>query len=136
MKSNALIPELIVNDFQKSLHFYVKVLGFKIEYDRPERKFAMLSLQGSQIMINEKNGTWETGKLDYPLGIGINFQIKVDDVQSLLTLLKEQNYSLYEDVTENWYRKGSIEVGHSEFLVQDPDGYLLRFCQNLGERAI
>lgn len=136
MKSNQLIPELIVLSFQKSLDFYTKVLGFRIEYDRPEKKFAMLSSQGSQLMINEQNGTWETGKLEYPRGKGVNFQMKVEDVESLLKSLKENNYSVYEDLQENWYRKGNVEVGRKEFLVQDPDGYLLRFAQSLGERNI
>ena len=37
---------------------------------------------------------------------------------------------------EKWYRKDSIEVGNKQFLVQDPDGYLLRFTQDLGKRPI
>jgi hypothetical protein len=35
---------------------------------------------------------------------------------------------------EKWYRAGDRELGQRQFLVQDPDGYLLRFCQDLGER--
>ena len=37
---------------------------------------------------------------------------------------------------EKWYRKNDKEVGHKQFLVQDPDGYLLRFFQDLGIREI
>jgi len=136
MKSNSLIPELIVFSFEKSINFYTKILGFNIEYGRPEKKFAMLFLQGSQIMINEKNGWWETGKLDFPLGRGVNFQIEVDNVVSLVKSLTDNNYPFYQKLEETWYRKGNVEVGHKEFLVQDPDGYLLRFAQDLGERSI
>jgi len=96
----------------------------------------MLFLQGSQIMINEKNGWWETGKLDFPLGRGVNFQIEVDNVVSLVKSLTDNNYPFYQKLEETWYRKGNVEVGHKEFLVQDPDGYLLRFAQDLGERSI
>lgn len=135
MKSNSLIPELIVFNFEKSINFYTKILGFKVEYDRPEKKFAMLSLQGSQIMINEKNGWWETGKLEVPLGRGVNFQIEVDDVVPLVKSLTDNNYRFYQKPEEAWYRKGNAEMGHKEFLVQDPDGYLLRFAQDLGERS-
>nr|WP_306798765.1 VOC family protein [Pectobacterium carotovorum] len=46
-KMNTLIPEMIVSDLQKSLAFYCHVLGFQIEYDRPEDKFAFLSFHGS-----------------------------------------------------------------------------------------
>jgi len=136
MKSNSLIPELIVSNFEKSISFYTKILGFKVEYDRPEKKFAMLSFQGSQIMLNERNGWWETGKMGYPLGRGVNFQIEVDNVEPIVKALKDNNVSIYQKPEENWYRKENKEVGNKEFLVQDPDGYLLRFAQDLGERPI
>ncbi len=29
-----------------------------------------------------------------------------------------------------------VEVGQREFIVQDPDGYLVRLVQRLGERAV
>lgn len=132
--NNPLIPELLVVDFNKSLYFYTKVLAFKIDYDRPEKKFAMLSYEGSQLMINERNGWWETGNFEYPLGRGINLQIKSSNVDSLIQSLRDNKVILYEDVNEVWYRKGNKEVGHKEFLVQDPDGYLLRFSTSLGER--
>ncbi len=132
----SLVPELIVFDFQKSLDFYTKVLGFKIEYDRPEKKFALLSFENSQIMINEYNGTWETGKLEYPLGRGVNFQIECSNVDLLVSQLRKNNYKLFQEIEENWYRKNKKEVGNREFLVQDLDGYLLRFAQDLGERDI
>ena len=70
MKFNKLIPELSVSDFDKSLKFYIDVLGFKMEYKREESKFAMLSFQGSQIMIEEVNNHWSTGRLEYPFGRG------------------------------------------------------------------
>ena len=35
---------------------------------------------------------------------------------------------------ENWYRKDDILLGCKEFLVQDPDGYLLRISEDLGQR--
>ena len=33
-------------------------------------------------------------------------------------------------------RSGEMEVGQLELIVQDPDGYLLRLAQALGERPI
>ena len=43
MKFNKIIPELSITNLENSLKFY-KTLGFKIEYERPENKFAFLSL--------------------------------------------------------------------------------------------
>jgi catechol 2,3-dioxygenase-like lactoylglutathione lyase family enzyme len=136
MRFNSLIPEISVSNFQESLDFYTKVLGFKVEYDRPEKKFAMLSFEGSQMMINQHNGVWETGKMEYPLGRGVNFQIECKNIDLLVESLKKQNYNLFREIEENWYRNGKKELGNREFLVQDPDGYLLRFAMDLGERNI
>lgn len=63
---NRLIPELSVSDFERSLSFYTEVLQFGIEYQRPEHRFAFLNFQGSQLMIEQRNGYWETGPLEYP----------------------------------------------------------------------
>ena len=56
MEFNKLVPELSVSNIGKSLEFYTNVLGFKVEYERKESKFAFLSYKGSQLMIEEING--------------------------------------------------------------------------------
>ena len=38
------------------------------------------------------------------------------------------------EIEENWYRQDDKLLGNKEFLVQDPDGYLIRFSQDLGEK--
>ena len=137
MKFNKLIPELQVSHFDKSITFYCNVLGFKIEYsrgDKKEDKFAFLSFQDSQIIIQQVNQEWGTGKLEYPFGRGINLQIQVKEIGILLERLKKANYPLFRGLKDNWYRKDDVLMGNREFLVQDPDGYLLRFFEDLGEK--
>lgn len=68
MKFNGLVPELSVSDINKSKNFYINILGFHLEYERLEDKFAFLSYGESQIMLEEINGYWNTGELQYPLG--------------------------------------------------------------------
>ncbi len=136
MEFNKLIPELSVSDINQSLEFYTKVLGFKIEYQREEEKFAFLSYNKSQLMIEESNGKWETGKLEYPFGRGVNFQIETNEIDHLVESLKKNRHPIKIMPEENWYRKGNELVGNKEFLVTDPDGYLLRFAQDLGRRAV
>ncbi|AXI10890.1 aldoketomutase [Oceanobacillus zhaokaii] len=133
-RENTLVPELSVSDINKSLNFYTNILKFKLDYQRPEDKFAMLSLNNSQIMIEEINGFWQTGELSYPFGRGINFQIMVRDINELYESLKKYQYPIKMEIEENWYRAGTKLRGQKEFLVMDPDGYLLRLAQNLGER--
>ncbi|MBN2334559.1 VOC family protein [Candidatus Bathyarchaeota archaeon] len=134
MKFNALIPELSVSDIEKSLRFYRGTLGFTVEYARPEDRFCFLSYEGSQMMIEETNDHWLTGELEHPYGRGVNFQIEVSDVSVLLERLGEAGVALFRPPKESWYRGGDTEYGQTEFLVQDPNGYLLRFTQDIRER--
>ncbi len=136
MKFNKLIPELSVSNFEKSLKFYTEILGFKIEYKRDESKFAMISFQGSQMMIEEVNNNWSTGKLEYPFGRGINFQIEVDKIQPILDNLKKHNYPIFIEPKEKWYRQDDQLLGNKEFLIKDSDGYLLRFVQDIGTKHL
>ena len=136
MKNNQLIPELSITNFNRSLKFYTKILGFKLDYKREEEGFAFLSFYKCQIMIDSvgKGRTWRTGVLKYPLGRGVNFQIEVDEIDSLLQRLKKHKVKLFSKLEDKWYRKSKNYVGNRQFLVQDPDGYLLRFFEDLGTK--
>ncbi len=134
-----LTPELKVLNFQESLDFYTKLAGFEILYDRPEEDFAMLGINGARLMIEgltEKSRTWKVGNLERPFGRGMHFQIEIPDVQSLYENFKKANHPIFFEMEEKWYRKNDKEIGNKQFLVQDPDGYLLRFFQDLGIRPI
>lgn len=138
MKSNSLLPEFYVTDFQKSLKFYTEILGFTVEYQRENPSFACLSYQGSQLMIQEldpdEDKAFITGTYEYPFGRGINFQIDTNEVEKLANSLKSYNQPLRRDIWDSWRKKGSMLRGERQILVQDPDGYLLRFSQDIGEK--
>ena len=53
MDYQAVIPEFVVSDLEKSRHFYCDLLGFSVEYERPEEKFLFLSLEDCQLMLEE-----------------------------------------------------------------------------------
>lgn len=138
MKFNQLKPELYVTDFQKSLNFYKNILGFTLEYQREKPLFAFLSYQGSQIMIQEEDDDeqWHNGKPEYPYGRGLNFQIETDDVQGIVNSLQKSNYPIKRGVKDSWYKVKKTLHGCREILVLDPDGYLLRFSQGLGQKPV
>jgi catechol 2,3-dioxygenase-like lactoylglutathione lyase family enzyme len=136
MKFNKLIPELSVTNIEKSLEFYRDTLGFKVEYSRLAEKFYFLSYEDIQIMVEEINSHWWTGELEHPFGRGLNFQIEVSDVSVLLKSFEEAEIELFRPPKESWYKGDGVEFGQIEFLVQDPDGYLLRFIQDIGERKL
>lgn len=135
LKFNALIPELSVSDISRSLHFYTEILGFKVEYDRPEEKFFFLSIEGAQLMLEQVNHHWASAPLERPFGRGINFQIEVSDVGPMLARLSQIKHPLFREPRDEWYEVNGLLEGQREFLVLDPDGYLLRFCQYLGSKA-
>ena len=132
---NKNLPELSVTNLEESLKFY-KTLEFKIGYERPEDKFAFISNNEIQFMLQELNSSdkWNVGELSYPFGNGINFQLDLKEIDNIYNNLKKSNYKIAFEIEENWYRKGNVFLGCKEFLVQDPDGYLLRISEDLGER--
>ena len=139
MKFNKLVPELSVQDLDKSLKFYLDI-GFKIEYQREEKRFAFLSLQGSQIMLDEGNNKedspWYTGELEYPRGRGIHFQFEVKEIAPIIEALKKHNFPIKGQPKEYWFRMGNKMIGMKGFLVMDPDGYLIMFNEDLGSKPL
>ena len=139
MEWNQMLPELDVFNLEDSLHFYIDLVGFHIVYDRKEDKFAFLQFENVQLMIQQidkDNNKWKTGKLEYPLGVGINFQIDVTNIDEVYQRFKKENYKIFVEMEDHWYRKDNILMGCREFLVQDPNGYLLRFSQDLEEKRV
>ena len=127
MDFNKMIPELSVFDIEQTKRFY-NDLGFKIEYERPEEKFVFMSFQDSQFMFEQihDNG-WNISELIYPLGRGINFSIAVDDIEGLYKLVKTLNLEIYRELNRSIYQVNGTEETQTEFLIQDSNGYLLRF---------
>ncbi|GGE36168.1 VOC family protein [Streptococcus himalayensis] len=127
MEFNTLIPELSVFDVTQTKEFYQK-LGFQIEYEREEENFVFMSFQGSQFMFEQiHEDGWNIGELKYPLGRGINFSIVSSHIEELYNLVKTEHLEIYRGLTRSTYMVGHVAEEQMEFLIQDPNGYLLRF---------
>lgn len=135
-----LVPEFAVSDIAKSLKFYVDILGFRVKYQRPEEGFAYLYIGAAELMLDQLNLGRDFGvdgkPPEYPFGRGLNVQIEVDDLAPMLNAIKANGLEVYLPLEEKYYRKDDIEVGQKQFIIADPDGYLLRFCQYLGGRNL
>jgi catechol 2,3-dioxygenase-like lactoylglutathione lyase family enzyme len=134
----ALVPELLVTDIKASLDFWCGLIGFVVKYQRPEEKFAYLTLHEAQVMLEQQidgERQWITGNLTMPRGRGVNFQIEVEAISGMLDRLGNAGWPLYLAAEERWYRRNTTLLGQRQFLVQDPDGYLLRLFESLGEKA-
>ena len=103
MYFNKTIPELDVTNLENTIKFY-KTCGFKIEYERPESKFVFMSLGEIQFMFCELKeiNKWETGKLEYPFGRGINISMSISDVELLFQHIKKQDIDQYR-INNNLY---------------------------------
>lgn len=132
----ALVPELVVTDIAASLAFWCGPCGFHILYDRPEDGFACLERDGSRVMLDElpERGAhrWEVAPAERPFGRHINFEIAVDDLDPILDAFAASGQPLFMKPETQTYRVGGGAATVRQFLVQDPDGYLLRFSQRIG----
>jgi catechol 2,3-dioxygenase-like lactoylglutathione lyase family enzyme len=132
----AMAIELIVSNYERSLAFWTGPMGFNICYTRLAQKFAYLERpDGAQMMFYERDGDWETGQLEAPFGRGAIIQITVSDVDSVHRAVASAGVPLYVELRERWRHWGDREGCQREFLVQDPDGYLVMVNQKIGERA-
>ena len=128
MQFNPLIPELTVSNLEQTKRFYIDILSFRLEYQRPEDRFVFLSLDGNQMMFEQFHADgWNTGALHYPYGRGVSFQMAVHDVETLYQRVLDAGIIPYRPLRTSRYRENEREWTQKEFLVQDPDGYLLRF---------
>jgi uncharacterized glyoxalase superfamily protein PhnB len=145
-----LVPELDVTELATSLSFYADVLEFRILFERPGERFAYLERGGVELMLQEAAGPgrWlRTAALEYPFGRGVNFQLRVEDVDAVHARAVEAGADIVVAIEERWYRvdvaesggrwrkMGPMEVGNRQFVLADPDGYLWRPFRDLGERS-
>jgi catechol 2,3-dioxygenase-like lactoylglutathione lyase family enzyme len=131
-----LVPELAVLDLTASLRFWCDLVGFDVSYARIEEGFAYLVLGRAHLMLDQigVGRTWRTGELDAPLGRGVNLQVGIPSLEEPLQRLAAAQWPLFLEREEKWYRTGTEEAGVVQFLVQDPDGYLLRLQSSIGTR--
>ncbi|GAA1581325.1 VOC family protein [Kribbella karoonensis] len=125
----ALVPELLVESVAESIDFWCAACGFEILYERPEEGFAYVVLGDAHVMLEQAGvgRNWVTAPLERPLGRGINLQIAVPSIVPVVEGLHRAGRQLFMEPETKWYRTDRGEVGVEQFLVTDPDGYLLRF---------
>ena len=109
-----LIPELDVSDLERSLKFYVDVVGFSVLYDRPEERFAFLDLDGARLMLEEAEGPgrrFQSAPLERPYGRGVNFQIEAANVDALHERVRTAGFDFVIPIEERWYRRDEMNRG-------------------------
>ena len=131
MSNFKLVPELYCSDIELTKKFYVEVFGFKVKYQRVEDRFVYFTLNSVDIMAEELSAgrRWLTGKMEKPFGRGINFQWDVSGIEELYARVKAMApSSIYLEIETKPYQCADKVTIQKQFMVQDPDGYLFRFC--------
>jgi catechol 2,3-dioxygenase-like lactoylglutathione lyase family enzyme len=132
-----LVAEFMVSDYDRTLAFWTGLLGFAVAFARPAQKLACLCHpDGAQIMFYERDGDWETGPMAPPFGRGAVTQIFVGNVDEIASTIRAAGLPFYVEPREKWRDWGDRLGGQREFLVQDPDGYLVMVAERIGERPL
>ena len=144
-----LVPEIDVTDLAVAARFYVGVLQFEVVFERRAERFLYLERDGVELMVQEEAGPgrrFRTAPLERPFGRGVNFQLRVGDVDAVYARAIEAGADIVVPMEERWYRvdvrrpagrwrmKGPTEAGNRQFVLADPDGYLWRPFGDLGLR--
>ena len=87
-------------------------------------------------MLEQPTGrVWLAGELTRPYGRGVNFEIEAADAEELYARCVTAKCAIFLALEEKWYRRDTVLLGCKQFIVQDPDGYLLRFSKSLGQKT-
>jgi catechol 2,3-dioxygenase-like lactoylglutathione lyase family enzyme len=112
--ASVLVPELDVTTLAASLRFYREVLGFRVLFERPVERFAYLERDGVELMLQEAAGPGRrvrTAALERPCGRGVNFQLRVEDVDTVHARAVAAGVEVVVPIEERWYRVDATETG-------------------------
>jgi hypothetical protein len=134
---NRLVAEMMVRHYPTALEWWTGLVGMAPVFTRPEQKLAFLQHpDGAQVMIYERDGDWEVGPMEAPFGRGAVIQVFVTDVTAVHARFAAANHPFYVPLREKWRDWGDRLGGQREFLVQDPDGYLVMIAEHIGEKPL
>jgi lactoylglutathione lyase len=121
-----LTPNLIVDNVERSLAFYVDVLGFTRGFTvpgEPPLVFASVSSGSVEIFFNDKAAAVHEyptfgGK---PLGLTGTLYVETSGIEEWYERLKAKAPIVMALVTQFY--------GAKEFAIADPDGYVITFAE-------
>lgn len=127
MKILQLIPELLVEDVSKSLHFYREILKFESQIVFPRKKpiFAQVGRDNIQIMFYKRSEfEKEIPKLKTTkIGGSLLIVIKAKDIKTFFRQIKEK-----AEIIQPFHK---TDYGTFEFMIKDCNGYLIAFSESI-----
>jgi catechol 2,3-dioxygenase-like lactoylglutathione lyase family enzyme len=118
-------PELFVPDVDRAIRFYTESLGFELlrrEETDGEATFAVVALGPAIIMLADQRHYAAMGAaLVEPRGRGIDVRFLVPDVDEVYRTCTTSAVRIGLDIGDRYY-------GLRDFIIEDPNGYRLRFA--------
>lgn len=119
MKVNSLTPMIYTDNFQDTVDFYVKTLGFECLAHEPEWGWARVRFDNAEFMISKPNDHIPFEKSTFTG----SFYLNTDNVDEIWTKVNQN--------TKVCYPIEDFEYGMREFAIYDNNGYLLQFGQDI-----
>ena len=129
---NKLTPNLIVSNVERSLAFYVNVLGFERGITVPDKSpfvFASVTSGGVEIFFNDtaevlkEHPDW-AGKLKPSAGNSMFLEIVGPGAVDALHDRVKAKARVVMPLTTQWY-------GMREFAIEDPDGFVITVAERV-----
>ncbi len=119
-------PEFFVRDVAAAVRFYVDKLGFVAL--RQEADFAVVAVGEAHVLLAHESIAPDSAQLAATArGAGVNIRIMVDDVDAVHQRAKANGVRIVHDIGDRYY-------GLRDFILADPDGFMLRFAQAIAAK--
>ena len=117
MKLNSLRPMLWVNDLEKTIEYYTKVLNFTYSHFEPSEQWGYVIRDEVEIMFSKFEHLMPEGHPEFTGSLYIN----TDNADAWWELLK--------DKADVYYPIDNFSYNMREFAIKDCNGYILQFGQ-------
>ena len=132
---SSIVPGLLVSDLARSVDVYTRLFGFELAHAEPDR-LAVLTTGGDQLVLTQfhPEDPLVVAELTNPFGRGVTLHVRTADPAPINEALRAEKYPIVVPMEISELKSGDQTFTQTSFVVQDPDGYLLRFVEILGSR--
>jgi len=131
MKLLSLTPNIMVEDVNKTVDWYIDNLGFQLvqsvpdEIDNKKLQWAQIKLNNVELMFQSRQSLCKDIKefQKFETKAPITFYIKIYNIKEFFNLIKE-NVEIIEELHITFYNT-------MEFLIKDINGYYLSFSEKI-----
>lgn len=126
----SIIPSLFVDAVEPLRTFYIEKLGFDhmmgVVGKDGQLDFCIVMRDGAMVMIGRPEDRIDGSAAKHTTRRPVDLYFYLPDVDGYHADLSKRGVAISQPLTTQWW-------GDRNFAVEDPYGYQLWFCQNVGE---